>query len=703
MKSRLPSAIALLVLASTGACASPAARGALSGPTAAAAPAPAQAQAAPSGDANRRAESYYDLTMGHLYEQEYEESSQSADADRAIDFYKKAYALDPSSDVIGEQLAEMYFASQRTPDAINEVQNILRRDPSNVSSRRLLARIYVRSLGNMTDTSQQSNIVNLAIDQFSEIVRLDPSDEESAIWLARLYRLTNRHVEAERVLRAVITRDADNEDAVGQLVQLLLDEDKSEEAVALLRQSIQRSPSGSLYDQLGDAYTQTHDLSDAEQAYRSAVDLEPDQVSHHRGLAQVLFDEGQYTAALAEYQALVGLQPDEAGNYLRLAEIYRQVQQLDKAEAAVLQAKRRAPDSLEVIYNEASIYQAEGRYDDGIRVLSEAVTGVKMQPEAPSRRRTLAILYQVLGQMYGSAENYTAAVNTFEEMAHLGPEEDRRARPLIIDSYERARDLPHALAESQKALASYPDDRSLRVGQALLYGENNQTDQATQALRALLDHTANDLEIYLDIAQVSEQGQRFGDAEAAVQSAEKLAKQPSDQELVGFSMAAVYEREKKYDQAEQAFQGVLAINPRNAATLNYYGYMLAERGLRLDEAVGFVQRALAEEPHNPSFLDSLGWAYFKQAKYPEAEKYLSQAVQGESHNPTMLSHLGDLFAKTGRDVMAEAEWEKSLAEWHRALAADYDAKEVTDLEQKIASVKRRQAQQQKPGAGTNQQ
>ena len=102
---------------------------------------------------------------------------------------------------------------------------------------------------------------------------------------------------------------------------------------------------------------------------------------------------------------------------------------------------------------------------------------------------------------------------------------------------------------------------------------------------------------------------------------------------------------------------------------------------------------------------STAWAgaYFKQANYPEAEKYLSMAVQGESHNPTMLSHLGDLFAKTGREDMAEAEWEKSLAEWHRALAADYDAKEVTDLEQKIASVKRRQAQQQKPGAGTNKQ
>ena len=144
---------------------------------------------------------------------------------------------------------------------------------------------------------------------------------------------------------------------------------------------------------------------------------------------------------------------------------------------------------------------------------------------------------------------------------------------MIIDSYERARDLPHALAESQKALASYPDDRGLRVGQALLYGENNQTDQATQALRALLDHTANDLEIYLDIAQVSEQGQRFADAEAAVQSAEKLAKQSSEQEPVGFSMAAVYEREKKLRSGGTGVPGRAGDQPaqrRDAQLLRLY-------------------------------------------------------------------------------------------------------------------------------------
>ena len=245
-------------------------------------PSPIPPQGANSADVQRKSDIYFNLTMGHLFEQEYEESSKAGDADRAIDFFKKAYAGDPNSTTIGEQLAEMYFISQRSAEAITEVQSILKRDPNNIASRRLLARIYVRSLGTLTDAAAQSATVNLAIDQFREIVRLDPSDSDSAIWLARLYRLTNQHDKAEQVLRDLLMRDPDNEPGVSQLTQLLLDQDKAPEAIALLQKSIGRAPTGGLYDQLGDAYAQIHDLSHAEQAYQSAVDLEPENVGHHQ-------------------------------------------------------------------------------------------------------------------------------------------------------------------------------------------------------------------------------------------------------------------------------------------------------------------------------------------------------------------------------------------------------------------------------------
>ena len=207
----------------------------------------------------QRAEIYYDVTMAHLYEVDYETSSKSEDANRAIDFYKKAYALDPNSPVIGEQLAEMYFVAQRIRDAVTEAQQILRRDPSNLPTRRLLARIYIRSLGDLSKSADEPATVALAVEQLSQIVRLDPTDVESALWLARLERLSGKQEEAEKVLRGILAGDPDNESALQQLTQLLLDAGKSNEAVDLLEQALARTPSADLYEQLGDAYTQLHD------------------------------------------------------------------------------------------------------------------------------------------------------------------------------------------------------------------------------------------------------------------------------------------------------------------------------------------------------------------------------------------------------------------------------------------------------------
>src|SRR5882762_8144308 len=544
-----------------------------------------------------RAEAYFNYTMGHIYEQQYEATSRAEYATSAIEAYKKAYALDPKSPVIGERLAEMYWKAQRIKEAVAEAQDILRRNPDDVQSRRLLGRIYLRSLGDLSSGSGQSETVSRAIEQYREINRLDPSDTESALWLARLYRLKNDHDKAEEVLKAILKTDPENELAVEQLTQLLMDEGKAPEAVALLEGITAHSPTPVLLDLLGDAYTQAHDLAKAEQAYRKAQDLDPSELSHQRGLGQTLLAEEKYAEALAVYQRLSDLMPDDSDVYLRIAQIYRELHQLDKAENNLVKARQYAPGSLEVMYNEAMLYQAQGRYEDAIRVLSDAVTGVKSQsPAQPTRRRSLAILYQQLGQLYRDTQNYQAAVFTYEELGRLGEEEDRRARMMIMDTYRAAKDLPKALAAGKEALAKYPADPSIRASHALLLGESGQTEDAVKILRAQLRGNEADREVYLNIAQVYERGRRYKEAEESARAAEVLPGQARDNEMVWFLLGAIYERQKFFDKAEEQFKKVLAVNPKSAPVLNYYGYMLGDLGIVLDEAEALVQRAGKVEP-----------------------------------------------------------------------------------------------------------
>ncbi|HKE08673.1 MAG TPA: tetratricopeptide repeat protein [Candidatus Acidoferrum sp.] len=655
--------------------------------------APAPAAPAQSTPISARASAYYNFTMGHIFEQQYEQTGAGEYATRAIDSYKKAYAIDPQSPIIGERLAEMYWKAQRVRDAVSEANQVLKRNPDDLATHRLLALVYLRSLGDINGNNVQGETITKAIDEYSAVHRLDPSDQESAIWLARLYRLHNEPEKAEDVLRSLLKEDPENDAAVEQLTQLLLDQNNAEEAIQLLIGMISHSPSATLYDHLGDAYTQTHEFAKAEAAYRKAADLDPSELSHWRGLGQALLSEEKYPEALTIYQKLADMLPDDADTYLRIAQIYRELHQLDKAEENLVKARQFAPGSLEVMYNEAMIYESQGRFEDAIRVLSDAVTGVKAQSKVlPSRRRSLAILYQQLGMLYRDTQNYQAAIYTFQELGHLGEEEDRRARLLVMDTYRQARDLAKALQTGREALAKYPDDPSIRSSLAMLMGEAQQPDDAIKLLQANLKGNASDRETYLSYAQIYERSKRYKEAEESARKAESLATQPAENELAWLILGAIFERQKQYDKAEEEFKKVIDVNPKNSMVLNYYGYMLADRGVRLDEARDLIQRALEQEPYNGAYLDSLGWAYYKENKLDQAELTLRKAIERESHDPTIREHLGDVLAKQGRMDLAVAEWEKSLTEWHRSLPADLEEDKVAELEKKVTQNKHRVAQ-----------
>lgn len=649
-------------------------------------------------DPAKRAEAFYNFTMGHLNEVYYLTTNQIDFANTALDFYKKAYAIDPGSPVIGEHLAEMYFEARRTNDAIQEATATLQKDPSNLPARRLLVRIYVRTLGAPSSSAGEQQTATRAIEQLEQIRRLDPKDTDSELWLVRLYRLRGDTAKAENVLRDLLKQNPNDEAAVEQAAQLMLDENRAQEAVNLLKDVVERAPSARLSDLLGDAYAAGRDFPDAERAYAKAVELEPEEPGHRRGLAQTLAGEGKFEEALGQYQRLASMEPDDPDNFLHMAEMDRQLHRLDEAEKNIVQAKERAPGNLEIVYSEAMIYESQGRYEDGIQVISAAVAKLKSgTTAAPSNRRQLAVLYEQLGRLYREAGKYPAALNTFGEMAALGDEEARRADLLMIETYRAAHDLPRALETAQKALTQYPEDRELRITRALLYGDNADADQAAKLLRELLTRSPRDLEIDLDLAQVYQQNKRYADAEAALAQAINVAERDADREMVWFMLGAVYDRQKKFDAAEEEFKKVLAADPQNGPALNYYGYMLADRGVRLPEATDMLKRAVAQDPNNGSFLDSLGWAYFKQDRLAEAEDTLRVAAQRELNDGTILEHLGDVYFKRGKLDLAAAQWQRALEESQRALPADADPEKVTALGTKLSKVKQQLAEQKTNG------
>jgi tetratricopeptide (TPR) repeat protein len=569
----------------------------------------------------------------------------------------------------------------------------------------------VRELGDLSAGEVQKETLEKAIAQFQEILKIQPDDVYSGLWLARLYRFENKHSEAEAVLRGLLARDAANGPALEQLSQLLMDEGRSQEAVKLLSDAAGESSSPEVYDLLGDAYSQAKDYAKAEDAYRKAVEEDPDDPGHLHGLAQALMAQDKYADALEQFKRLTEIEPSTSENYLRMAQLYRRLGKFDKAEASLLRAKQLAPGSLEVLYNEALLYEDQGRYDDAVKVLSDAIAGMKSQSSSARNSagaatgsgaegsasgetspNALAILYEQLGHAYREEENYSAAIQTYQEIGKLGADAQKRAEMLLIDTYREGRDLDHAIAETKRTLEATPNDPSLTVTLAMLYGEKSDADSATKLLDGLLRGNDSDQEIYLNLAQVQERGKKYAAAEQSAQKAEQMARGNDDKETAWFMLGAIYERQKKFDQAEQEFRKALEVSPGNASVLNYYGYMLADRGVRLEEATAMIKQAVTQEPGNGAYLDSLGWAYYKQNKLTEAEENLRKASERQKHDPTILGHLGDVYAKLGQSDQAAIYWERALAEWQKAVPADYETDKVNELDAQLKNLKRRTAQ-----------
>jgi Flp pilus assembly protein TadD len=117
----------------------------------------------------------------------------------------------------------------------------------------------------------------------------------------------------------------------------------------------------------------------------------------------------------------------------------------------------------------------------------------------------------------------------------------------------------------------------------------------------------------------------------------------------------------KKAEAEAEYRKALDLDPNNPLVLNNIAYSMVERNEKLDEALQMIRRAVDLAPHNGSFIDSLGWIYFKLGKLDEAERYLTDAAQLVTTSPTIQEHLGDLYQRRGKTTDARAAWQKAMS------------------------------------------
>jgi tetratricopeptide (TPR) repeat protein len=640
-----------------------------------------------------KAAAYYHYTLAHMYEEMVTAYGRSDLAAKATEEYRQAIEADPSSEFLTSALAELYVKTGRIADAVREAQDIIKRDPKNLEAHKLLGRIYLRSLGDMPGGSGSDNILKLAIDQYEQITKLDPTSVDDHLLLGRLYRLNNDLQKAEGELQTAIKLDPNSEEAVTTLAMLYTDEGDTAHALKVLSSIPDSARSAKLYSALGAAYEQRKDYKNAIDAYKHAIVLDRDNLDAIRGLAENEMNDGQFEAALEQYKVIADSNPEDAQTYVRMADIYRRQGKYDQALENLKRAETLVPDTMDVPYSIAAVYQAQGRYDEAAKILQDLIKKTEKSETGTSQadRNNRAIFVERLGMIYREQENYTAAVETFRKMLTLGDENARSGYQEIIDTYRDAKQWPQATAAAKEAVQKLPNDRDLRMVLDAQLADTGQLDQAVADMRSMLKGGAEDRDVYVRLGIVYTRAKQWNDALEALAKAEEVSTKADDKAYVLFLRGDLYQRQKNFDAAEVEFKKVLSMtpptDPQAAATLNYLGYMNADRGVKLEESLNLIKQALTFEPNNPAYLDSLGWAYFKLGKYDQAEDNLNKAASHMGSDPTVQEHLGDLYQKTGRLKLAAAHWDRAVQEWNRTVPAEQDSEAFAKVQQKLDAAK----------------
>jgi tetratricopeptide (TPR) repeat protein len=117
---------------------------------------------------------------------------------------------------------------------------------------------------------------------------------------------------------------------------------------------------------------------------------------------------------------------------------------------------------------------------------------------------------------------------------------------------------------------------------------------------------------------------------------------------------------KEYEQSDSLYEQALKLDPNSDLILNNYGYSLSERGLQLERALEMATRAVKADSTNPSYLDTIGWVYYKLGNYVEAERYVRKAIDQGEASAVVHEHLGDVYFKLGEKEKAVEWWKKAL-------------------------------------------
>lgn len=607
--------------------------------------------------------------------------------------FQKAVEIDPTLAEGHTALAELAVSLPPVDldEGIRFASLAVEIDRQNFGGNRMLARLYTIK-SRLNNGTLNTEFAGRAIASWREVARLDPRNAEAWAFLTAFAEGRNAPGEQIDALRkwvsAAVPIDVQfygrvmgggasltPESANVKLAAALAKNGKKDEAATILGAVIaDDSDNAEAISLLGEIL----DSTQGEAATRAVASLQQAVFANPGNISLVRM--------LARLQARLGRLEDAA------ALLKRHIAALNKAEG---------PERSLLFVTLAEIYLEKDRYDDAISSFENALTarGIGSTAALRNEDREFALyVFEKLIHINKLADRPAAVKSVIERARKILARDDLFPDRQMILHLQGSGDRKAALALVRSVRERRMTDTGLVRLEASLLADMGLVDEAVELVRnsksanvgppqitggngpdpvSVVVPPTDDFSNLLFISNLYVRANRGKEAIETANQAFAVANGKERKQIARIALATALEMTGDAAAAAKTLREVLTQVPGNPIALNNLGYFMVEREENLNEALEMIKQAFQIDPTNPTYLDSLGWAYFKLGKLDEAKKYLSDAVRADVDSSTIYEHLGDVYRE--QKELGRARWA-----WGRALRLAVSPAEIERLKKKLA-------------------
>jgi len=616
----------------------------------------------PSATAQDHSSGTYDFVLAKL-------AANEGRFDEALSRIEKVIDKEPANPVLLFERAMILVDSGRTDRAESELRKLVATNPDFYDAQRIFGRVLLDRAG--TDRAR----LDEALLHLQAAFRANPDDLATGVTVSQLLVASGRVADAERVLATLVERAPDQRVLNYNYAQVLTKLGRGDESQQYLERAVLLDPTfGPAAFQLVDIYQRENEWRKAAEVLQPLIDQDPMNAELKRQQAYFWLRAGNADRARETFKWLVEADPKDARSLFYLAESLSDMEQYSEAEKIYRKLLEQTP-------NDTDLLASFGLSQVAQRKLDEAEGTFKSLLAVPDIADNLVALGKTqLAYIELQRGHYDAAVNGAKPVFVFRDKPNAQAISIALDALKKEKKYREALDLLQPLVDKFGSDPFVNSRHVELLARQGQKEKARTAAAVQAKFGTR------NAIAAAEALLAAGDNSAALAMINDALKAKPDDMDLQFELGSAYERAGDHESAEKMFLQILAKNPEHAATLNYLGYMWADRNTNLDRAAEMLSRAVKQEPKNGAYVDSLGWAYFRQGKLDLAEKFLTDATRLLPRDATVHEHLADVLAKRGN-------YKRALDLYRVALTLDPEEKDEAKLRIKIAEVEKQQTAQ----------